>query len=62
LAPLINVYQQVTQFAVVFVNQVNSIWANFLKSHHSTTCNKLIKIEYTQNHMAVKCTKMDNAK
>ena len=42
LTPLINVYQQVTQFAVVFVNQIYSLWANILKSHNSTACNKLL--------------------
>lgn len=51
LTPFIDVYQQVTQFAVVFVNQVNSIWANILKSHHGTTCNKLNKRK--QHYMSI---------
>ena len=45
LSPLIYVNQQVTQLAVVLVNQINPFGANFLKSHHCTTCNKLNNIQ-----------------
>ena len=41
LTPLVHIYHQVAQFAIVLVNQVNPLRAHHLICHHHATCNKL---------------------
>ena len=46
LSPFVHVNEQSAQFAEVFVNQIDSLWANCLKSLNGAASNQLFKNIY----------------
>jgi hypothetical protein len=36
-------YESVAELAILFVDQIQTIWTNFLEAHHNAAQNKLFK-------------------
>lgn len=41
LAPFLHINQQVAEFTVILMDQIDPLWTNLLKRHHHTACHQL---------------------
>lgn len=55
LTPFLHVNQQVAEFTVILMDQIDALWANLLERHHHTACDQLNSYTpYRTNALTIK--------